>query len=365
MGSVKKTVELIPAYENCQGEGLFIFSDDYSIRDWGKMPDQIHNKGRALVLMSASNFIGLEEEGIWTHYHELVDAKGQSKLFPSLKKGDEIPNAMKIDLAKVYKPVARSFLNANGQPNVTYDYSFFDVNRGEMNNYVVPLEIIFRNGLLQGSSIFNKIKKAGQIKDIGERESVLAKIYQSLGLTEEPQPGTMLPKPIISYTTKFEEGDRNLTVDEAAQISGLRDEDFSGVEDLALSVNEFITERAQRAGLGPHWDGKIELVYFDGCLFVADVLGTLDENRFGNLVSKEVLRRWYDQNQPEFAQACAEWKQTGAGWQERCPVKPENLPSELCNLVSQMYQAAANQYIGKELFDVPELEKVMEKINDC
>jgi len=48
------------------GTGAFVFTDDYSVFDWGKMPDAIPNKGASLCAMGAANFERLESEGIPT-----------------------------------------------------------------------------------------------------------------------------------------------------------------------------------------------------------------------------------------------------------------------------------------------------------
>lgn len=55
-------------------------------------------------------------------------------------------------------------------------------------------------------------------------------------------------------------------------------------------------------------------------------------------------------------------KKTGEGWQERCNVKPKKLPPEFSKLVSQMYLAGCNRYVEKQIFDVPDLEEVMNSI---
>ena len=104
---------------------------------------------------------------------------------------------------------------------------------------------------------------------------------------------------------------------------------------------------------------------YDQELILCDVVGTFDENRFafkGKQISKEVLRQWYKKNQPEFVSACEEWKKTGPGWQERCPVKPMKLPRDPARLVSQMYMAGCNRYTGRRIFKVPELERVLEEL---
>ena len=370
MGSVKDLIILKLAFENKQGLGDFNFSDRYSVFDWGEMPDHIVNKGRALAVMAAFNFEELERRGIPTHFVGLV-RNGKVVKFSDLEEGGNGSHIMRVNMAVKYEPIERKFVDdissidipvCEGNVRTEYNYSFFVNNRGKINNYLLPLEIIFRNGLPLGSSVFDKIGDAKEIEDSQEREEALQNIYAKLGITSGPQPGQMLPKPVMSYTTKLEAGDRILSEGDAYFISGLTKEKFEEVPSLAMKVNEMITEQCDKTGLKPHWDGKVEMVYFNGQLYIVDVVGTLDEDRMGNLVSKELLRQWYKKFQPEFAPACKEWKKTGDGWQEKCPVKPVNLPSEFATLVSQMYMAAANQYVERRIFDTPPLEEVMAKL---
>ncbi len=364
MGSVKDLELREKAFENRPGESDFDFSKRYSIFDWGEMPDLITFKGAALATMAALNFELLAEQGISTHYKGLVDVHGNLISTTDLEEGSNGANVMRVETAVVYKPIERSFIDEHDNEQVTYDYSFFEANRGKINNYLIPLEIIFRNGLPLGSSVFRKLDRAKAIPDEAERNEALSQIYEKLGLEygvdPEPKPGDMLRKPVIMYTTKLEAADRSLSEDEAYRISGLTEEQFAKVMPLALRVNDFISEQVRGTALDPHWDGKVEMRYWNG-LDLVDVLGTLDENRMGD-TSKEFMRQWYDNNQPEFRQACDEWAKTGPGWQERCPVKPKNLPTELVTLVSQMYMAATNEYLGRNIFDAPPLPTVMKRL---
>lgn len=363
MGSVKDLKISKLAYENDQGQGDFDFSDRYSVFDWGEMPDHIKIKGAALAVMAAFNFEELEKRGIRTHYRGLVTDNGTLIGFSNLPEKGNGAHIMRVALGVRYDPIARKIMGADCKPATKYDYSFFEVNRKSIKNYLIGLEVIFRNGLPQGSSVFDKIAEIEKIGDPVERQMKLHSLIGKYGLKAKPQPGDMLPRPVINYTTKFEAGDRSLTEEEAYHISGLADRNFRRIEPLTLQIDEIITELAERAGMH-HWDGKIEMVYNDG-LVVADVLGTFDENRFSfneKQVSKEFLRQWYIKNQPEFRPACKEWEKTGPGWQQRCPIKPIPLPGELSTLVSQMYMAGCNQYVGRRIFNAPKLRGIMDKL---
>ncbi|MBN1836739.1 MAG: phosphoribosylaminoimidazolesuccinocarboxamide synthase [Spirochaetales bacterium] len=367
MGSVKDLLVTEPACENRPGIGSFVFSDRYSVFDWGEMPDHIAGKGKALAAMAAYHFEVLERRGIRTHYQGLVGPQGRLLRFNDLEEGSGGVQTMQVRLGRVYHPIAREFATGEGV-EVRYDYSFFAANRGRINNYLIGLEIIFRNGLPLGSSVFKRLEEArARAGDGGTRgggRGGVAAILRELGLKEEPVPGQMLPRPIMGFTTKLEPGDRALTEREALQISGLKGRDFADLRRTAFETNEIVTELAHRGGF-EHYDGKIEAVWDNG-IVVCDVLGTFDENRFafqGQQLSKEVLRQWYKRNQPEFVEACDRWKKTGAGWQERCDVKPLSLPKELAVLASQMYAAGCNRYTGKRIFEAPPLEQVLESLS--
>ena len=75
MGSVKDLQIIRPPTQTEMGIGRFLFSDRYSVFDWGEMPDHIGGKGAALCLMGAYCFEQLEKKGVKTHYRGLVDAK--------------------------------------------------------------------------------------------------------------------------------------------------------------------------------------------------------------------------------------------------------------------------------------------------
>jgi phosphoribosylaminoimidazole-succinocarboxamide synthase len=362
MGSVKDLLVTEPAYEDRSGVGTFVFSDRYSVFDWGEMPDHIAGKGRALAVMAACNFEELERRGLRTHYRGLLSEGGQSLRFDELPEGGGGSAVMQVALARVYRPEVREYFR-QGSPELRYDYSFFEANRGRINNYLIGLEIIFRNGLPQGSSVLKRLEEARALADPAARKRATQSLLRGLGLRQEPKPGDMLPKPVMSFTTKLEPGDRCLSEVEAQRISGLHWRDFQALKAMGLEANRAVCELAAKAGFR-HYDGKVEAVWDKG-LVLCDVIGTFDENRFGwkdQQISKEVLRQWYRKKQPAFVAACERWKKSGFGWQKRCDVQPKRLPRQLANLVSQMYMAGANRYTRRRIFKVPELEAVLEKL---
>jgi phosphoribosylaminoimidazole-succinocarboxamide synthase len=151
MGSVKDLEVIQKPTKDKMGLGKFHFSDRFSVFDWGEMPDHIDKKGEALCLMAAYCFERLEEKSVRTHYKGLVDDTGKATLFDDLKKPS---NIMEVAQVNVYKPESRV---ENGK--LTYDYTAYSPN---LKNCLIPLEIIYRNGLPEGSSVFKRLEQIGR-----------------------------------------------------------------------------------------------------------------------------------------------------------------------------------------------------------
>ncbi len=164
--------------------------------------------------------------------------------------------------------------------------------------------------------------------------------------------------------------DRAISYNEAQRISGLTGEGFDRLLDLARAANDFITEKATQAGF-QHFDGKIEAMKNQGSIELVDVLGTFDENRFlydEEQVSKEILRQAYKYYQPDWITDLDRAKREAADnddsdWKSYCNIQPQKLPEELITLVSQIYKAGANHYIGETVFnDVPDLSDLIPEL---
>ncbi|MFC3477405.1 phosphoribosylaminoimidazolesuccinocarboxamide synthase [Halobacterium litoreum] len=334
------------------GRGVFEFSDRYSVFDWGEMPDLIPRKGASLCTMGAYNFELLEAEGVPTHYlgvraeprsarrasGEETDPRAENGETVSLADAQEAPTEMVVALTQV-----PDLPFADG----SYDYDAFHEAGGE--NYLVPLEVVFRNSVPVGSSLRSRRDPA----EFG------------LDFDSWPDEPIDLPEPVVEFSTKYEEQDRYLTREEADRIAGTASID--ALETLARDVNRVVTERAERAGF-VHEDGKIECLYADGDLRVADVLGTFDENRFafeGREVSKEVVRQYYKRTDPEWVEAVSAAKREAdergvADWRALCEASPDPLSDELVQAASDVYAAGANRYTDHEWFDAPALDEALD-----
>jgi phosphoribosylaminoimidazole-succinocarboxamide synthase len=339
MTSVKQIRVEEPATTDGPGRGAFVFTDDYSVFDWGKMPDAIPGKGAALCTTGAHTFEVLGDEGVPTHYRGVV-ADGEVRPLSAALDAGGAPREMAVDL------VAVPDLSADGG---SYDYDAY--HDAAESNYLVPLEIVFRNRVPVGSSLRRRSAPADHGLDCGAW----------------PDRPVDLPEPVVEFSTKYERQDRYLQRAEAARIAGAAD--LGALERVAREVNRVVTERAEEAGL-THEDGKIECLYCDGEIRVADVTGTFDENRFtadGRQVSKEVLRQYHARTQPEWVAAVREAKEQAraAGvtdWTELCEREPEPLAGRVVRAVRDLYCAGANAYLGREVFDAPPLAAAVDAV---
>ena len=338
MGSVKDLVVLEEPGKNKTGRAQFVFSDRYSVFDWGEMPDHIPDKGDAICITAAYFFEKLEENGIKTHYRGLVE-EGEVK---RLLKLNSPQSRMEIELLRVLKPDIRG---------TTYDYSVY---REESANFLIPLEVIYRNSLPEGSSVFKRLKE-GSLR------------LEDLGLNEMPYPGQVFERPFLDVSTKLEASDRYLSWEEAGEIAGLGEDEVEMIKRITLLINELITEEARRIGL-VNEDGKVEFGFDeDRNMMLVDALGTLDESRFtygGMPVSKEIARIFYRKTS-WYEEVDEAKRKDKVGWKRLVKNKPPLLPSALKDSISMLYKASCNEITRRIWFeDVPSVKEIMKEIRE-
>jgi phosphoribosylaminoimidazole-succinocarboxamide synthase len=260
---------------------------------------------------------------------------------------DEPSHIMEVDVVNVFKP--QSYSSDYG--GLRYDYAVYTP---ELSNFLVPLEIIYRNGLPEGSSVFKRLA-AGDLQP------------EDLGLDHYPLPGEELKAPVFDLSTKLEKGDRYITWLEAKEIASLSDDEEKKIKDVLLKVDTLITKVSLKAKL-KNEDGKIELA-FDSARqpMVVDVIGTLDECRFtyeGLHVSKEIARQFYKKTKwyKDIEEAKEEARKKGVeDWKTLCKSQPERLVPDLKNIIRNMYTSTANEFMGSKIFDSPKLADVMKQ----
>jgi phosphoribosylaminoimidazole-succinocarboxamide synthase len=294
------------------GVGIFEFTDDYSIFHFGKMPDQISGKGEACCRMAAFNFDLLARAGIRTHYRAF-----------------HLPDRLEFTLFRVLDPRERAL----GPADV---------------NHLVPLQVIFRNIIPEGSSVLRRLR-LGRLT------------LSDIGLAETPRPGSVLDRPVIEYTTKLEEIDRFVERDEAGALGGLDSRQLVALEDLTRLVDDVVTAHARRVGL-VHADGKVEFGRdAGGELTLVDHAGTPDEARLlldGAHVSKQVLRDHYASTG---LQAQVEgWVREGRP-RSTWPA-PDPLPREVLVLVGQMYRSLCEAWTGSRVWGADDLGAVVRRL---
>ena len=310
--STKRLTTLVAPSPTSAGRGIFEFTDDYSVFHYGKLPDRIPGKGEAIARMAAFNFGLLADAGVQTHFLSF-----------------QSPNRIEFQLLRPLDPSADDI-----EPGTGY--------------YMIPLQVIFRNSLPPGASVFRRLE-SGSVT------------LEQLGLTAIPEPGAPLERPLIEFTTKREEIDRFIGEDEARRIAGLTDREVEAIRRLTVEIDEIITARAGELGLD-HADGKLEFgMLAPGEVVLVDAVGTPDENRFlldGEHVGKQVMRDHYLAHGLE--REVQEWVAAGrprSTWPE-----PSPLPPGFLGPLSEMYRALAEQWTGTRTWGAPPLAEVMQTI---
>jgi len=335
MGSVKDLKVITAAITDKCGLGLFTFSDRYSVFDWGEMPDMIKDKGTALCIIGAYLCEELEKQGIGTHYLGLLE-DGQSKKLADMKGPS---NQMQVRLLNVVK------LPITGD---TYDYSAYHEG---MKNYLIPLEIIYRNSLPEGASVFKRLQNGSLT-------------LEDIGLKEMPLPGMKLDPPLFDVSTKLEATDRYINWNEAQKISGLDNIQMKQLQDKLLFLDKMITAMVAKLGL-INEDGKFEFGIDDNKrMIVVDVLGTPDECRFtydSIPVSKEIARIWYRKSEWYIKVEEAKKKEK-IEWKKYVDKGPDLLPPRLAELISSLYLAFCNELTGRQWFEAPALKSILAEL---
>lgn len=399
--------EIAPIYRGsvkdvyASGENLlFHFSDDFSVFDWGKMPDRIAGKGRSLALFAAAVFEQLDSKlfaalpnsphlrhfdskflqelfagdffrndlavhGMCSHYRGLIWGERQgrvSELLEAVSPGAADSEALYLEVEKAL--VQRPELKQIGGESV---YFYPAAEQAPLR--FIPLEIVFRFGVPQGSSLLSRL-------------AVDPTLPARLGLSlpaSEIKAGAMFDRPVIEFFTKLESSDRLLSYQEASLISGLSSAAFHRLYQTAQFVALALCHLfAEAGGQNLHLlDGKVEAAYrqADGAIVLADSVGP-DELRLsynGVQLSKEALRLYYRQTDwfNRIESAKKETRPHGLTWQKVMKErgdKPPALPDDLKETMACMYQSLALGLAGvderekQSRFGLPSLSDIASRL---
>lgn len=369
-GSVKDLVGPVPVGEN--SALVFEYTDAYSVFDWGRMPDLLTGKGEALAVMAAEIFEKLERPDVWREFSKTPDALALRKgnrfgsVFNELgeelqnkglrthylgvteksplqgpveaKRTTQIKNPVRrlvVKQVSVVKPTLATVLGRS-----VPDYT---PTRNSSFPRLVPLEVVFRMGAPEGSSLLERV---------ASDPSYLASIgYADLAVSQ----GARWDFPLLELFTKLETSDRLVSFSEALALSGLS----------AQQLQEVMLKTIWVAGLLRNWFGKLGLdladgklewgVGADGSCFLVDAIGP-DELRIlkdGMQLSKEFLRlhyrktRWYE----SVERAKVHAKKLGSmEWKRWVTESPPALPPLHHELAIQVYLSLANDLLGRNWF---------------
>ncbi|MEM2488701.1 MAG: phosphoribosylaminoimidazolesuccinocarboxamide synthase [Thermoplasmata archaeon] len=288
VGKVKKV------YAINENELLFEFTNNISVFD-KISPSEIPDKGASLCRTSAHWFQISENMGFRTHFISLESYnKMRVKRFNIVQKG-----------------------------------------KTDLKNYLIPLEFITRYYV--AGSLFDRLKEGKiSMKEVGLKNLKY---------------GEPLSSPFFEVTTKFEEHDRNLNLNEALEISGLKMSELDEIREIILKVDEKINNDVKERGL-LHVDGKKEFALDNERRpYLVDTFGTADEDRFwdlleynkGNFVelSKEFVRQYY--RKIGYFEKLMDAREKGL---EEPQIPP--LPKDMIEKTSKLYKELYEKITGKK-----------------
>ncbi|MFC1888900.1 phosphoribosylaminoimidazolesuccinocarboxamide synthase [Thermodesulfobacteriota bacterium] len=370
-GSVKKIRTVKTATASRPGVYLFEYTDNYSVFDYGKMPDRLRHKGAAMAVLSAWLFERLEEPRNWrklgksdvwdvirdpdlrdgligsktfremkragmkTHYRGLRDRNGRLLRTDALI---EPTNLMEVTGVEIVPP-ERTVLSGK----ILWNYNHI---HGGLKHCLIPLENVFRFGVPKGSSLLERMND-----DPG--------YHKELGLMRKPREGAMLPRPVVELFSKLEPSDRHLPLETALNFSGLDNESFHSLLERTLLAAVFLMYAFSQAGIRL-WDGKFEFVRSPEGIVLADAI-TPDELRLtvkGVQISKEPIRQYYRRYRAPFVKAVTEAKKIAAKTNRKISniVKtdlgspPAKMEAEFKKVMEAMYTGVTAEVTGLDVF---------------
>ena len=333
-GSVANLRGVEPYTDTKMGKLILEFTDDTSVKDFGKLGFETPRKGESMTHTAVYNFEQMTQMGV-----------------PHIFKEQVAPNAIMVDWVRKMNPDEIDLTEVR-------------------TNRLFPIEVITRDVITATSSAAKRLVN-GTLS------------YQELGLSEMPTEFPIfLPKTYVDGSTKLRvSGDDYLPWDQLKTMAYATTADINAATKYVLATTELAQRRGSEIGVLV-FDHKDEYAYNEkGDLILADKVLCLDEitcalvgpyrdldhfrNKSFNVfqaginhsddayvnASKQLFRDHYDAEHPKWVKKVKEaLKGTSL------PPAPQP-PSMLVELASEIYQAFANEWTGEQKFDVPSLEK--------
>lgn len=354
--------------------GAHIFEKLADPKFWQKLPQSAHLKKfdpsylqKRFVQPLFKEGDGVQQNGLPAHFLGLYKGTKQSNSWQDLEpifkaKENKSPKDYSKDLdlansllmhvlaAQVDWPKSKNILHEN-----IYFYPPVDSN---YKRRLIPLEVVFRFGMVEGSSLKKKLQENPDYAN-------------SLGLKTVPRINEWFPQPTLEFFTKLEAKDRLLSWQEAALLANLSAQQFKQLVDLSLSTALALHVLFAECNL-ELWDGKLEFIYEqptkghankEGRLLLADSIGP-DELRLlhnGIHLSKEMLRQYYRSSAWAKSLITAqnianknERTDQERTWQEICQQElkqsPQLLAADMKKLANELYSVLANEILGQKIF---------------
>ncbi|MBS1962910.1 MAG: phosphoribosylamine--glycine ligase [Bdellovibrionales bacterium] len=358
-GSVKNLRGPLP--ESGGREIVFEFTDDFSVFDWGKMPDPIPGKGRALLGLASHVFRELGHPASWKGFFKSTDAEkflaivpekyretlpelrrelesvGMRSCFRGVYVGPTGPEALIVEKLEILPPT-----EVREGTVIRYDYANVAASTP---GALIPLEVVFRHALTDKSSFFERNPDT-QLK-----------------------PGHAFTTPLVEFFTKLEPTDRFIGTDAEARMVGRTDDRTLRELELRTILLSLWLRRECAMRELELIDGKFEWgLDREGRVTLADAIGpdelrlverrrgfNLDARELATLaaggtvkpprLSKEFLREYYRDGE-WFAELTA-MKKAGdlpPGWQKTVRAEVPRLPREALERATALYRALERRF---------------------
>lgn len=282
---------------------FFVFSDRVSVFDIGEIPVPFNGLGQLRCAISGKIFKALNTAGFYTHYFSHYIASARMRV----------------------QPVNIKALNAQ-----------YPIERTDMYT-LMPVELLCRLTLT---------KKFIDRIDSGEIDRL--KIERSLP-SSDFRDGVRLDPFFVECSTKFEEADRYITDEEAAQLIGTRLKQLHGHYETVRNTFGFLYTFFRSAGF-MLMDGKLEAALAgtnnNRSIMLVDSISP-DELRLigpdGRSYDKDPVREWYKDTFPDWYTELLAAKAAFPGDKSKWPTYPDVPPQSVINDMVDRYRTVAEE----------------------